>query len=167
MYDLAFRKCPVPYSRGFLTTQGARAAHHGLLSRNLSRHRWSLMVLAGLEVLIFVISQPCTLLVNPGRGAPAAILMIEESWMNSPTSLTVLMRNSGRESTTLSSYYVKDSAGRLYASPGWKGPTIPGNAPMNVTFTIDGKAFTFQQNSSYTVTVHDSQNYDWTFSASF
>lgn len=123
------------------------------------------MVLAGLGVLVYVIAEPCTLLVNPGCGMPAAILTAEGSWMNSPTSMTVLMRNTGRQSTTLSSYHVKDSADHLYSSTGWTGPTIPVNAPMNVTFTIDGKDFTFQSNGSYAVTVYDSHDY-WTFSVS-
>jgi hypothetical protein len=60
---------------------------------------------------------------------------------------------------SLSSYYVKDAAGHLYSSPGWMGPTLPPMSHVNVTFTVDGRDFTFQTKNTYAVGVHTSQNY--------
>ncbi len=126
-----------------------------------------LTVLAALGVLIYVISVgPCTFLVNPGCGAPKAQLFLEGSWINSPTSLTLKLLNGGSGSTSLSGYYVHDSVGHVYAAPGWTGPTIQPNSPLNVTFTIDGKDFTFQPKSSYTVTVDASIGYNFSFGVS-
>ena len=51
----------------------------------------------------------------------------------------------------------------VYAAPTWVGPTIQVNAPTNVTFTIDGKDFAFQPNSSYIVSVHASISYVFSF----
>ena len=122
------------------------------------------MVLAGLAALIYVISQPCTVLVNPGCGAPKAQLFEEASWINSPTSLTLKLLNGGPQSTSLLSYNVDDSAGHVYAVPQWTGPAIQPNSSMNVTFTIDGKDFTFNSNSRYTVSVDTSVGYVFSFS---
>ena len=114
-----------------------------------------LMISAGLGLMMSARSQPCGGVVNPGC-LTGARLVSEGSWLNSPTSLTMEIRNIGRQSTSLSSYYVQDSNGHLYSAPTWVGPTIPVNTPANVTFTIDGKDFAFYQNYSYTISVHSS-----------
>jgi hypothetical protein len=116
------------------------------------------VIIASLAYGVYWASQPCTLLVNPGCGAPDP-LYVKSSTMNSATSLTLQIYHGGQHSISLSSYYVKDSVGNLYSSPGWTGPTIPPMTQLNVTFTIDGKNFTFQPKNSYTLGLHTSQNY--------
>jgi hypothetical protein len=104
----------------------------------------------------------CTTVVNPGCGIPDSVNLVA-AWMNSPTSITLELSHTGQDNLSLSSYYIKDTAGNIYAAPTWTSPAIPANTNLNVTLTIDGKNFAFQQGNSYTVTVRTSQGYIETF----
>jgi hypothetical protein len=121
-------------------------------------------VAAGFAYFGYLESQtgPCTMPINPGCGT-ADSLNVVSAWMNSPTSITLELSHTGLDNLSLSSYYIKDTAGNIYAAPGWTSPTIPANMNLNVTLTIDGKNFAFQPGSSYQVTVRTSQGYIETF----
>jgi hypothetical protein len=92
--------------------------------------------------------EPC-----PAREA----LNIEGSSFDSPTNVTLNIRNSGTAAASLTAFYVKDSSGNVYSDSNWSGPTIDSNALVSVHVFIDGKAFTFQHGNAYTVTVIDSR----------
>jgi hypothetical protein len=115
----------------------------------------ALIVVAAAYVAYFA-TQPC---VHPGCGGIPDPLSVEASTINSPTSFTLQIFHGGTQGLSLSSYYVKDAAGHLYSSPGWMGPTLPPMSHVNVTFTVDGRDFTFQTKNTYAVGVHTSQNY--------
>ena len=90
-----------------------------------------------------------------GRGPcpQMVILTIDSHTLNSPTNVTLNIRNSGSAAVTLTSYYVKNTSGEVYASSNWSGPTLPANAITPVNILIDGTAFTFQARYSYNVIV--------------
>ncbi len=104
---------------------------------------------------------PCNM-ANSGCGGPD-VLNVISSWTDSTTSLTLELFHGGDHNLGLSSYYVKDVAGNLYSAPYWIGPTFPANTSLNVTFTIDGKAFTFQPGNSYQVSSRTSEGNTVTF----
>ncbi len=80
-------------------------------------------------------------------------LNVETSQVNSPTNVTLNIRNVGSVSTTFNSYIVKDSDGNQYTKSNWSGPTLNPNSLLAINIVIDGSAFTFQSKSSYTVTL--------------
>ena len=80
-------------------------------------------------------------------------LNVETSQVNSPTNMTLNVRNVGSVSTTFNSYIVKDSVGNQYTKSNWSGPTLNPNSLLAICIVIDGSAFTFQSKSSYTVTM--------------
>ena len=80
-------------------------------------------------------------------------LNVETSQVNSPTNMTLNVRNVGSVSTTFNSYIVKDSVGNQYTKSNWSGPTLNPNSLLAICIVIDGSAFTFQSKSSYTVTL--------------
>ena len=80
-------------------------------------------------------------------------LNVETSQVNSPTNMTLNIRNVGSVSTTFNSYIVKDSVGNQYTKSNWSGPTLNPNSLLAINIVIDGSAFTFQSKSSYTVTL--------------
>jgi len=116
-------------------------------------------ILASLAYGVYWASQPCTLTIHPGCGGIPDPLYVESSTMNSATSMTLQIYHGGQHSISLSSYYVKDSVGHLYSSPGWTSPAIPPMTQLNVTIMIDGKDFSFQPKNTYTLGFHTSQNY--------
>jgi len=95
-------------------------------------------------------------IVNPCPAQEA--LSVEASQVNSPTNLTLNVRNLGSASVTLVSYNAKDSLGNLYTRANWPGPTLGINSLLAINIVIDGNAFTFQSKSSYTVTVTSARN---------
>ena len=105
----------------------------------------------------------CTVTPCPGREA----LNVETSQVNSPTNLTLNIRNTGSVSITLDSYKVKDSVGNQYTKTNWSGPTLSPNAPAAINILIDGSGFTFQSRYTYTVTVTSARNnlFDFTITA--
>ena len=98
--------------------------------------------------------EPC-----PGREA----LDVESFSFDSPTNVTLNIRGSGTAAVSLTAYYVKDSLGNVYSSSSWTGPTVGPNALVSVHVFVNGKAFTFQHGTPYTVTVITSRNYQFTF----
>jgi len=112
-----------------------------------------------------------TLLVTPNVGKEA--LNMESNSFSTSTNVTLFIRNTGSVSTTLQSYYVKDSSGNSYQYNNWVGPSINPNAVNPTNFVIGatcasncvltGSAFTFSTGSSYTVLVVTSRNNQFTF----
>ncbi len=90
-------------------------------------------------------------------------LTVETSHVNSPTNLTLNVRNVGSVSTTFNSYIVKDSVGNQYTKSNWSGPTLSPNSLLAINIVIDGSSFTFQSKSSYTVTLVTARNNQFGF----
>ena len=88
---------------------------------------------------------------------------MESYRLNSPTNVTLSIRNTGTASVSLVDYYVKDSAGDLYSSTNWAGPLAAPNALMQANIIIDGNAVIFQTGNTYTITVITSRNQGFTF----
>ncbi len=102
-----------------------------------------------------------------------------DSFAYQTTNMTVFIRNSGSVAVSLQTYYVKDSNGNQYTSPGspsaWTFGPIPPNA-VNATvikigaacltcaYAGSGSGFTFTSGYSYTITVVTSRNnqFGWT-----
>jgi|SRR2546427_3976303 len=95
----------------------------------------------------------------PGREA----LNVDTSQVNSPTNLTLTIRNLGSASVELVSYSVKDAAGNQYTKTNWTGPNINTNQVVTVNIVIDGSAFTFQHGYYYTILVTTARNNLFTF----
>jgi hypothetical protein len=90
-------------------------------------------------------------------------LSVEASQVNSPTNVTLTVRNLGSASVGLVSYSVKDSAGNQYTKTNWAGPTISTNSVVAINIVIDGSAFTFQSKNTYTIIVTTARNILFTF----
>src|SRR6267143_2258507 len=90
----------------------------------------------------------------PGRES----LNIEALQVNSPTNLTLSVRNMGSVGTSFTSYVVKDSLGNQYAKMNWTTPFMTPNQLAAINKVIDGNAFTFQSKNSYTVTLITTRN---------
>jgi hypothetical protein len=118
-------------------------------------------------------------------------MISEFSGFNSNYNATLNLRNTGSVAITLSSYYVKDSAGNQWARTGWSTaadtaanhPAAAGIAPngLGVVFiligtagtasgqcnaascTSTGTAFTFANAGQYTVLIVTSRNNQFTF----
>ncbi len=73
------------------------------------------------------------------------------------------IRTTGTAAVTFTAYYVQDSFQNRYSSVGWSGPTIPVNVSLVVNVTIDGRAFTFQPGTSYSVVMLTAKNNQFTF----
>ncbi len=101
------------------------------------------------------VHNPCPLMVT---------LNLDSYHFNTPTNLTLNVRNNGAVSVVFIAYYVKDSSGTQYSNSTWPGPSIPPAAAISSNIVIDGTAFTFQKGYSYTVTVVTSRNYQFSFS---
>jgi hypothetical protein len=101
---------------------------------------------------------------NPG--GPHETLCLESSQLNSSTNMSLNLVNCGNYPATPLSYYVQDSAGNTYADPNWSAPTIPLNTHVTLNILIDGKAFTFQHGSGYTIELNTSRaHYTYTITA--
>jgi len=90
-------------------------------------------------------------------------LSLESQTLNSPTNVTLEIRNMGSVAISLVAYYVKDTPGQQYSNTSWSGPTIVPNALTPIAVTIDGSSFTFQTGNDYTVTVITARNNQFTF----
>jgi hypothetical protein len=96
-----------------------------------------------------------------GQNPPSSVLLgrrhevlcYQSNHLNSPTNMSVILLNCGTLPATPLSYYVKDSAGNLYAKPNWSVPTIPLMANVALIILIDGNAFTFQHGTTYGITL--------------
>jgi hypothetical protein len=101
----------------------------------------------------------CGLVVVPGGEA----LIVESYTFNSPTNVTLNIRNVGGVYATMTAYYVKDSAGDTYTSTNWLGPTAAPNALVHANIFVDGNAITFRTGNVYTIIVVTSRNNQFTF----
>ena len=88
---------------------------------------------------------------------------IETSQVNSPTNLTLSVRNVGSVGITLISYVVKDSVGSQYARMNWTTPFMNQNQLSAINIIIDGSAFTFQSKNTYTIALTTARNNMFTF----
>ena len=119
----------------------------------------SILVIASavLGLLIYESTYPS------GGGGPHEAFNLVSSTVNSPTSVTLKIINTGSVGVSLVSYYVKDSNGQTYASNNWSGPTMSPNTTVSVNLLVDGKAFTFQAGSNYNIGMVTSRNNQYTF----
>jgi hypothetical protein len=95
----------------------------------------------------------------PGR----ELLVVETSQVNSPSNVTLNIRNIGEVNTSLDSYAVKDSNGDQYTRMNWTSPFMSPNQLTAVNIVIDGSAFTFQSKNTYTIAVTSTRNNIFTF----
>ena len=95
----------------------------------------------------------------PGRES----LNIETSQVNSPTNLTLSVRDVGSVGITLTSYIVKDSLGNQYAKVNWTTPFMNPNQLVAINIIIDGSAFTFQSKNTYNMALTTARNNIFTF----
>ena len=98
----------------------------------------------------------------PGRES----LNLEASQVDSPTNLTLTIRNTGVVVTWLDSYSVKYYANQ-YTRTNWTGPSVNPNQVAEINVIINGSAFTFQPRNTYTITLTTSRNnlFDFTITA--
>ncbi|TMI33293.1 hypothetical protein E6H27_03705 [Candidatus Bathyarchaeota archaeon] len=101
----------------------------------------------------------CLVTPCPGRES----MNIETSQVNSPTNLTLSVRNVGSVGITLTSYVVKDSLGNQYANMNWTTPFINPNQLATINIIIDGSAFTFQSRNTYNIALTTTRNNIYTF----
>ena len=101
----------------------------------------------------------CLVTPCPGRES----LNIETSQVNSPTNLTLSVRDVGSVGITLTSYIVKDSLGNQYAKVNWTTPFMNPNQLVAINIIIDGSAFTFQSKNTYNMALTTARNNTFTF----
>ena len=101
-----------------------------------------------------------TVSVTPFTGYES--LYVEFAYVNSPTNMTLTIRNTGSVTSTLVSYYVTDARGDKYSLATWNGPIITPNGVGIGTVLIGascarcvltGAAFSFTPGNSYGVTL--------------
>lgn len=113
---------------------------------------------------IFLLNQNSFRLVH--SGGPHEGLCAGYTRLTSPTNMSFNVLNCGSYPANPISYYVKDSAGDLYAKPNWSVQTIPLMANVTLTILIDGNAFTFQHGNSYTLDLNTQRaHYTFTLTA--
>ena len=108
---------------------------------------------------LFLAQNPCYPCISVGNEA----LNMDSYQFNSPTNLTMTIRNTGPHTVSLTAYLVPDSNANRYASFGWSGPTIPVNTSAVVIVIIDGRALIFQPRTSYTVAMLTAKNDEFVF----
>jgi hypothetical protein len=96
----------------------------------------------------------------PGR----ELLGVETSQVNSPTNVTLNIRNIGEVPLSLKTYNVKDGNGNQYTKMNWTSPFVNPNQLATITIVIDGTAFTFRSGNIYTITVISTRNNQFTYS---
>jgi hypothetical protein len=101
----------------------------------------------------------CPVTPCPGHEA----LNVETSQVNSPTNVTLNIRNTGSVVLSLVSYSVKDSLSNQFTKTNWTTPYMNPNQLTAINIVIDGSAFTFQHGYSYTITVTSARNNLFTF----
>lgn len=173
-----------------VTVMYLRATRTSLSFPQAARINWRVLKTIMIVILVTVAFEPIV------AGAlysqlPCISCPVKESitldyfQMNSPTNVTLAIRNTGSSTTSLANYEVQDSLGnqwwRIWLPPNettgtwWSGPTISPNATGTAIITIGsscgnctyqgtpGAFGQFNPRSSYTVTVVTSGNYHFTF----
>ena len=121
-----------------------------------------LITAAATYAVLIVANQPISLFsCGPCLGSEA--LNMETYRVNTPTNLTMNIRDTGSAAISLVAYYVANSNQRQYSTIAWSGPTVVPNALIPINIIIDGTAFTFQSGNSYTIVITTSRNNQFTF----
>jgi hypothetical protein len=94
----------------------------------------------------------------PGREA----LNVETSQTNSPTNMTLSIRNTGVVGISLDLYSVQYYSNQ-YTKTNWTTPFVQPNQIMVTNIVIDGSTFTFQSKNTYTIDLTTSRNNVFTF----
>lgn len=100
----------------------------------------------------------CTVTPCPGQEN----LWVETSQVNSPTSMTLNIRNTGSVSESLVSYsvqYNNNKFTKMFPTE----PSIGTNQVAAINIVIDGSAFAFQSKYTYAIAVTTSRNSIFTF----
>jgi len=93
------------------------------------------------------------------------------SQINSPSNVSLTLRNVGSLTIGLAEYFVKDSNGSEYSNLTWRGPTIQPGAIASVNIVLagqpSGQPFQIQNGHSYTITLVTARNnpFPYTFTA--
>jgi hypothetical protein len=91
-------------------------------------------------------------------------LGVETSQVNSPTNVTLNIRNIGEVPLSLKTYNVKDGNGNQYTKMNWTSPFVNPNQLATITIVTDGTAFTFRSGNIYTITMTSTRNNQFTYS---
>lgn len=102
---------------------------------------------------------PCEVTPCPGREG----LNVESFQVNSPTNLTLRIRDTGPVVISLVSYRVKDANGNMFSKMNCPGPSMSPNQLVNVAILIDENKFTLVSGSSYTIDTITSRNNQFSF----
>jgi hypothetical protein len=94
----------------------------------------------------------------PGR----EVLNIESSQVNSPTNLTLNIRNIGVVGTSIVSYKVQYYANQ-FTKTNITEPFFMPNQVVAINVVIDGNAFTFQSGNTYSIAMTTVRNNIFTF----
>ena len=95
----------------------------------------------------------------PGREA----LVLETYSVNSPSNVTVTLRNIGTVWISLVSYSVKVTSGQTFSNSSLSNIGFGPNALLAVHIVMDGQTFTFQNGNSYTAILVTARNNEFSF----
>jgi hypothetical protein len=122
----------------------------------------ALMIIAiagGISITVLAFSAPP--IIGPCLDCPAMVhetVIMQSYVVNSPTNVTLTLRNTGLIRVALVAYKVAEPSGVYFANTTWTGPTIDPNQVATANILISGTAFTFQSSTSYTITITTSRN---------
>lgn len=95
----------------------------------------------------------------PGR----ELLGVETSQVNSPTNVTLNIRNIGEVGISLKAYTVQYYSSQ-YTKTNWTSPLVNPNQLYTIDIVIDGSAFTFRSGNTYTIIMTSTRNNQFTYS---
>ena len=101
----------------------------------------------------------CVVTPCPGR----ELLTMDSYKINSPTNVTLTIRNIGDMGIGFSSYTVSQSNSVQYTYNNWTEPMLQPNQVFGANILINGAPFTFQSGLPYTVTIVTTRNNQFTF----
>src|SRR2546422_5678563 len=90
----------------------------------------------------------------PGKEA----LNLETRSLNTPTNMTLNIRNTGVAWVSLVSYSARPTSSQTYSNSTVSGLSFGPNTLLAVNIVIDGGSFTFQVGTSYTIILVTSRN---------
>jgi hypothetical protein len=83
--------------------------------------------------------------------------------VNSPTNVTLSLRNIGVIAISLVGYNVTEPHVASFSRANWTEPMIGPNTVANVNILINGTAFSFQSGITYTIATTTTRNNIFTF----
>ena len=98
--------------------------------------------------------------VNPCRGREG--LSLDSSQLNSPTNITMNIRNSGVMGVSFVSYTVQYYSNQ-YSKTNWTTFSVQPYQVAAFNIIIDGSTFTFQSKNTYTIALTTTRNNIFTF----